>query len=381
MVTHAAAAEEGRGALPSRVGIDARMLAPRPTGVGNYIAGLLLPLCRRYPSTRFFLYSNGRIEFAPLANVTIREGGMRVGPAWLNLQLPRTLASDGIEVFWGANGVAPVLGARPTVVTVHDLVYRFAGSTMTRGARWTKRLFQGWSVRRARHVIAVSAATAADVHATYGRRVDAVIEPIAHAVFHRRDAEAMSLARASHGLSEPFWLFAGTLEPRKNLVNLLGAYIGLVEQGESMPTLALAGAAGWGEPRLNELIRQGEASGCVRRLGYVSTDDLACLYSACEVLWMPSLYEGFGMPLLEAQRCGAPVVHGPHASMVEASGGLGVVSGTDESSLAATLRSIARGGAPLTCRIFDCPAGAAQAEISSHGLWRLLSQAASTAGT
>jgi glycosyltransferase involved in cell wall biosynthesis len=89
----------------------------------------------------------------------------------------------------------------------------------------------------------------------------------------------------------------------------------------------------------------------VHRLGYVPTDELVALYATCHAFVMPSLYEGFGMPLLEAQLCGAPVVHGDHAAMHEAAGGLGVATGTDTASLHATLRALARGEAPLACRL------------------------------
>ena len=364
-------------AAPTRVGVDARMLAPFPTGVGNYIAGLLLPLCSRHRETTFFLYSNSRIEIEPHPNLTVREGGMRVGPAWLNVQLPRALAADGIDVFWGANGVAPVLTTCPTVVTVHDLVYRFAGETMGRQARWTKRVFQGWSVRRAKRVAAVSKATADDVASVYGRSVDAIITPMANAAFHRQDADAVRSARERHGLPERYWLFAGTLEPRKNLVNLLEAYFRCSSDGRSMPMLVLAGARGWGDPRLLELIQDGESRGLVRRLGYVSLQDLACLYTGCEVLWMPSTYEGFGMPLLEAQACGAAVVHGLHASMVEASGGLGLATPTDVGALAEVMERVVREEAPMVCRLVERRAGDAEAAASE--LWRLFCSAVGSA--
>jgi glycosyltransferase involved in cell wall biosynthesis len=366
----------GAGASsPARIGIDARMLSAAPTGVGNYISAMLVPMCAAHPKAQFFLYSNSRVGAPALDNVTVREGGARIGPWWMNVDLPGQLRRDRIDVFWGANGVAPVaLNLPPTVVTVHDLVYRFAGQTMGRGARWTKRVFQGWSVRRAAQVTAVSNATASDVAAVYGRNVDAVIGPVADPAFQRRDAAAVRDVRARHGLPDRFWFFAGTLEPRKNLVQMLQAYLRARADGLELPTLALAGASGWGEAPLNRLIERGEASGSVRRLGYLPVDELACLYCACEVLWMPSLYEGFGLPLLEAQRCGAPVVHGPHASMAEAAAGLGVTTGTDAESLRQMMRAIVTGEAPLACRIE--PVAANERTLAAERLWACFDAAA-----
>ena len=236
---------------------------------------------------------------------------------------------------------------------MHDLVYRFAGETMSWRARWTKRVFQGRSVRQAACVVAVSKATADDVDHCYGRGVDAVVHPSVHPTFRRRAADIVKAACRRHGLPARYWLFAGTLEPRKNLVNLLQAYGQCRAKGLDLPVLVLAGAAGWGAPRLNEMIREGEKAAVVRRLGYVPLDDLAALYSGCDALWMPSRYEGFGMPLLEAQCCGAPVVHGRHPSMVEAAGELGVVTDTDVAAVARTMERVVRGEAPLVCRLID----------------------------
>lgn len=337
---------------PKRVGIDARMVAQTPSGVGNYISSLLLPMCSTHPDTQFFLYSNSSISFPEQPNVSVHEWGHKVGPLWMNTQVPKAVARDRIDVFWGANGIAPVLRfSPPTVVTVHDLVYRFAGETMGRGARWTKLVFQGWSVKRASQVVAVSNATAEDVAAVYGRRADAVIHPPVDRVFRRAGAEVLAAIRLKFELPQRYWLSAGTLEPRKNLVQLLEAYLATLQEGHDLPMLVLAGSAGWGGGRLNALIAAGIEANKIRKLGYVAIDDLAGLYGACELLWMPSIYEGFGMPLLEAQHCGAAVVHGAHASMVEASAALGVATGTDSAALRETLRSLARSEAPLACRL------------------------------
>jgi glycosyltransferase involved in cell wall biosynthesis len=177
-------------------------------------------------------------------------------------------------------------------------------------------------------------------------------------------------------LPERFWLFAGTLEPRKNLGGLLDAYLQEIDAGKRLPVLALAGTRGWSDERLNRLIARGESIGQVRRLGYVSVKDLATLYSGCILLWMPSLYEGFGLPLLEAQQCGAAVVHGDHASMCEAADGLGVVTGTDVGALRRTIDQIVRGEAPLTCRIALMPPD--DARTASEVIWGCFHRAFST---
>jgi glycosyltransferase involved in cell wall biosynthesis len=361
---------------PKCIGIDARMLSMAPTGVGNYIASLLAPMSRSNPDTKFILYSNSRVGLDAQPNLIVTEGGAHIGPVWMNFQLPFYLWRDRVDVFWAANGVSPVIGTVPVVLTVHDLVYRFAADTMKFGARWTKRAFQGGSVRRASRVVAVSESTAADVAAVYGRQVDAVVPPLAGAAMYRREPASTDEVRVRFGLPQRYWLCAGTMEPRKNLAGMVAAYLQCLSRGLALPSLVLAGAQGWDDARLGELIAQGEASGHVRRLGYVTTDELASLYSGCEAFWMPSVYEGFGMPILEAQCCGAPVVHGNHRSMLEASGGLGVATGTDVASLCQMIDAVVRREAPLTCRLVKASEG--DAEAAALGLWDLICSAKPT---
>ena len=112
----------------------------------------------------------------------------------------------------------------------------------------------------------------------------------------------------------------------------------------------------------------------MRRLGYVSLADLPALYAGCEAVLMPSLYEGFGLPLLEGQLCGAPVIHGPHASMHEAAGGLGVETPTNVAGIEGTLDALAAGSLALTCRLRGDIVNDAAA--SSARLWKLIGEAA-----
>lgn len=365
------------GAL--RIGIDARMLGWPRTGVGNYLHALLEPMSRAHPQASFVLYSNAPIRFELPPNVQACVAARtRPGPWWLNLQVPPLLRRDRIDVFWGANGLVPCLGGgAPSVVTVHDFVHRFAGATMGRATRWNRRVFQPRSVRRAHAVVCVSHATAHDLRRLEGRDADAVLPPPVDARYRRLPRAQVRAVRERHGLPERFLLFVGTLEPRKNLPALLSAQIALADDGEDVLPLAIAGLRGWHDVELGRLVERATARGLVHRLGYVPTDELVALYACCHAFVMPSLYEGFGMPLLEAQLCGAPVVHGDHASMREAAGGLGVSTGTDVASLGATLRAIARGEAPLACRLpgtIDNDA-AARAEA----LWTLFQRAAAAA--
>jgi glycosyltransferase involved in cell wall biosynthesis len=133
----------------------------------------------------------------------------------------------------------------------------------------------------------------------------------------------------------------------------LNAYRQQKSSGVQLPPIVLVGGAGWKDRTLLQQLEAGKAAGDVLALGYVDLTDLPALYATSEVFLMPSIYEGFGMPLLEAQLCGVPVVHGQHASMVEASAGLGVAVNTSLDGLALMLQQLFNGQLPLACRLFD----------------------------
>lgn len=340
--------------VPSRVGVDASNLATHRTGVGNYIHALLEPMCQLHPNTEFYLYSNESIAFADMPNVHLRVSRPKLrGPLWQNFQLPSLLRADRIEVFWGANGLVPFAVPRGVrrVVTIHDLAHRFAAASQESLVRWNRRLFQRVSARVSERVIAVSASTARDVEKYYGASVDCVIHPSIAPQYRRIEAVEAKEIADKYGLREPFLLTVGTMEPRKNIANLVRAYVGCVGEGMHLPLLVLVGGRGWLDSEISEVLASAEGAGTIKRLGYIPNDDLPGLYAACEAFILPSIYEGFGMPLLEAQLCGAPVIHGSHASMDEAAGGVGVATGSTVQEIRETLARLASGECPLACRL------------------------------
>lgn len=356
-----------------KIGVDATALVQNPTGVGNYLKALLLPLCEAHQDANFVLFSNDSISFPLLPNVKfLISRPKRRGPHWQNTHLRSMMAQEQLDVFWGTNGLLPlwIPSGIATALTVHDLVYKFAPETLPGVSYWGRRICQRLAVRSADQVIYVSEATAADATASYGRPPDAVLHPLADPFFSRPTEARIGEVREKHGLRAPYLLSLGTLEPRKNIVRLIDAYLNRRGAGVNLPTLALAGGKGWLDSEIAERIAQGESLGFVRRLGYVDQEDLPALYAACTAFLMPSVYEGFGMPLLEAQMCGAAVIHGPHASMHEASGSLGVETAVDITGISRMLDALAANSLPLCCRL---PAGIVNDPAASASrLWGLL---------
>lgn len=364
-----------------RVGVDATALVARPTGVGNYIVRLLEPMARAHPEAEFVLFSNDAVSFPALPNVRFRSSSpKRRGPYWQNTHLRTMLAEERPNVFWAANGLLPVW--RPqgmaSVVTVHDLVYKFAPETLPFISLWGRRIGQRMAVAAADKLVYVSQATADDARAEYGRAADAIIPPLADNSFKRPAASAVTAMCQRLGLPEHYLLTLGTLEPRKNIVALVDAYLNRREAGAALPLLVIAGGKGWLDSDIVERLERGEALGFVRRIGYVDLADLPALYAGCDAFLMPSLYEGFGMPLLEGQLCGASVIHGPHASMREAAGGLGVTTPTDVAGIEEMLDALAAGTLALACRLRSDIVN--DPNLSSSKLWSLISEAAASRG-
>ncbi|PID53550.1 MAG: hypothetical protein CSB46_07445 [Micrococcales bacterium] len=336
-----------------RVGIDATAFAGPRTGVGNYIAPLLVAMLDQQPQAQFLLYSNDDLDYPDHPRVMHRVSRpKRRGPYWQNTHLAAMIRQDRPDVLWAANGLAPVVMPRgtATVVTIHDLVYKYARDTLPPHSYAGRAVAQPMTARRADRLVAVSAATALDVRTYYGREADEIIHPIAEPQYNLAARHDVPRVRAALQLPDRFLLTAGTLEPRKNLTALLTAYLDVRARGIDLPPLLLAGRKGWRDNDIEQVLRQAEERGWARRLGYVPAPDMPGLYAAADVFVLPSLYEGFGMPLLEAQLCGTPVLHGPHASMTEACGGVGVQLGADAAGLARDLTAYAEGELPLACR-------------------------------
>jgi glycosyltransferase involved in cell wall biosynthesis len=358
------------------VALDGCCFVGSRTGIANYVATLLEPLCALQPDVRFVLYCNDAGSFPQAPNLAVRiSTPKRRGPVWHHTQVLQMLREDAIDVFWGTNGLVPLrgLGTTATVLTIHDLVHVFARRTQDVAKRWKQRVFQPRCARAADRVIAVSQATAEDVARRYGRVPDCVIHPLAGRDFAPADAAAAEQTLRRLALPAKFILTVGTLEPRKNIAALVEAHAACIAAGHDVPPLVIVGGAGWRDGEVRAALHDSAASGRVRHLGFLPNAELRHLYARCHAFVMPSIYEGFGMPLLEAQLCGAPVLHGSHPSMREAAGGLGVAFEASADGLRSMLAGLAEGRLALACRL---PAAIENdADRSARRLWQVMQDA------
>ncbi|MCM8747111.1 glycosyltransferase family 4 protein [Thermomicrobium sp. CFH 73360] len=305
----------------SIIGIDAsRVRAEGITGTERYASRVIEHLLRRPGPYRFRLYRNTRGEFP----FPIDRAEIRVIPfprLWTHVRLAFELVRRPVALLFVPAHILPLWCPVPAVITVHDLGYRYEPQAHPLRQRLYLELGTWWSVRRARRVIAISRATANDLLRFY-RAAPERIAVIPHGVdlqFFPRSPQECAAVRHRYGLQRPYLLHVGTLQPRKNLVRLVQAFE-LLARHDSELELVLVGKRGWLAEPIERAITESPFHGRIRWLGHVDDRDLPALYSAAEVFVFPSLYEGFGLPVLEAMACGIPVVASQRGALKEIAG-------------------------------------------------------------
>lgn len=232
-----------------------------------------------------------------------------------------TSVPGSVDVYHGTNYMAPLRAGFPTVITVHDLSVNLLPKTHPLRRRLRHRLLPVLCHRAAR-IIADSMNTKRDLvrcHQIPPDKIDVIYLAAGSNLKRVTDAAALKAVRERYGLPERFLLYVGSVEPRKNLPSVLEAVAALKESGRPV-SLVIAGR---GEPNyvghIRHVLRQHELEEGkdVHLIGPVAEADLAALYSLCDLFVYPSLYEGFGLPPLEAMACGAPVLLSNNSSLSE----------------------------------------------------------------
>lgn len=333
------------------IGIDAsRTTAARRTGTENYSLHLIRELLARGEAHHFRLYCNQ----TPPLGLFPRGTEVRVIPfprLWTHIRLSWEMRTRPPDLLFVPSHVLPLVHPKRSVVTIHDLGYLYypEAHTLTQNVylRWSTR----YNARSAARVLADSEATRQDIIRNYQidrEKVVVVYPGRDEALVPVTDPAMLAAARARYGLPLRYLLYVGTLHPRKNLVRLVQAFAALVQPATSnaqppVPDLhlVLAGQKGWLYEEIFTQVRKLGLTGHVALTGYVPDSDLPALLSGASAFVFPSLYEGFGFPVLEAMACGTPVVCANVSSLPEVAGDAALlVDPTDTEALTAALRRL-----------------------------------------
>ena len=314
-----------------RIGIDFTAAA-QPAGIGRYTWSLVSALIAQPFVDQITLlmprFSEGhwrrlvspklRYRYLPLSERALTR-------IWHRLRIPlyADLLAGGVDVFYAPDFVLPPLWRAPGVITVHDLSYLHFPDSYPNSLRSYLESVVPRSVARAQLVLADSEATRQDLIGAY--HVEPARIEVLHCgidgVFHSRNDPAQRAAVLQrHGIAYPYFLTVGTIQPRKNIARVIAAMRSVVEAG--LPHhLVHVGRPGW---LYEQILAAPQEHGVSERVHFLTTvdsdEDLAVLYSSASALVFPSLYEGFGLPVLEAMACGTPVVTSNTSSLPEVSG-------------------------------------------------------------
>ncbi len=302
-----------------RIAYETTTVVPRRSGIGRVVEQLAYALDRTARvGDELYVLTNGepleRLKSAP------RRGPLRPTPLWMQMAVPRVAREERFDLFHFTNSTAPVNFTAPYVTTIHDLsLMRMPEMHPLRRRAYQRTLLKS-SAARARLVITISQASAHDLQEYLGVPTEKIV--VTHVAaddrFHAPvDAEAIERVAARYALDGPYLLYVGTIEPRKNLVRLIDAFESARVDGV---TLVLAGGIGWMAADVARRANGYAGRGRIRMLGYVDDDELPALYRAAQAVVYPSLWEGFGLPVLEAMTVGAPVIASRIPAITEVAG-------------------------------------------------------------
>jgi glycosyltransferase involved in cell wall biosynthesis len=310
-----------------RIAFDGTTLRPGRTGVGYYTEHLLQHLSRESAGDELVVISNRPVDVtrALAPHIRIVSSRRRVPRmVWMQTLAPRLLRELGADVVHFTNGMIPVASPIPTVVTIHDMSLTMYPRYHPLRRVLLNRPFVNLAARRADAVITVSQSAKRDIVRLYNLpadRVHVVHEAAAPSFRRVADPAELDRVRRRYGLADRFVLYVGTIEPRKNLRQLLEGFAARHKRGDLPHQLVCAGPYGWLSGDIQQRIERLKVRDAIRFTGYVPFDDLPALYTLAEMFVFPSLYEGFGLPVIEAMASGTPVITGLVPALAEVAGG------------------------------------------------------------
>lgn len=321
-----------------RIGIDIKCLRYNNAGIGRYLRCILDALQKIDSQNEYLLFAPTEAPFEPTApnfKVKVCKSEIKLpGILWQQSTLPGIIRENALDIFWGPEQTLPVgnTGKTIRVLTVHDLVYKRFPETMAKSVLWVNKIFGNKSIEVADAICPVSKFTQNEIAHFYPEI--------------NKDKMHLVCCGTETGTTEPKpqrrgenLLFVGSLEPRKNLPTLIRALEILHDEGIDIP-LTMTGPKGWRNKSIHDILSKTPIANNITHLGYVDDSTLGELYDTCAAVVFPSLYEGFGLPAIEALAHRAPLLTTKGSSMEEITGEFAIYfDANDPTSIADAIRS------------------------------------------
>ena len=316
-----------------RIAIDAHSVGNQLAGNETYAVNLIEALAEIDQSNQYTLYVTRQSAIDRFANRWPNFNVKRTVPHTPLVRIPVTLSAElrrnPVDVLH-VQYTAPPLAPCSVVATIHDLSFEHLPETFNRRSRAQLRLTVRRTARKAAQILTLSEFSRRDIVDTYRIAPDRVSVTPAAASSHFKpieDETELRKIREIYGIERDYILSVSSIQPRKNLIRLIEAYSclrGLRPEGK-LPQLILVGKRGWLDNETFRAAQRHSANNDIAFTGYVAENDLSALYSGATCFVYPSFFEGFGLPVLEAMQCGAPVIAGNRTSIPEVVGKAGLL--------------------------------------------------------
>ena len=315
------------------IAIDAHSVGTQLAGNETYATNLIEALAGIDQTNEYTLFVTKRAAIDRFAdrwpNFKVKQTFPHTPLVRIPLTLSVALRRRRVDVLH-VQYTAPPFAPCPVVATIHDLSFEHLPETFNRRSRAQLQLTVRHTARRARQILTLSEFTRRDLIKTYSvdpARVFVTPAAAPPEFAPVRDSTELRRIRTTYGIERDYILSLGSIQPRKNLVRLIEAYSSLrrLRPEMDLPQLVLAGKRGWLEKEIFRAARESELSRDILFIGYVPDQNLPGLYSGALCFAYPSYFEGFGLPVVEAMQCGAPVIAGNRTSLPEVVGDAGVL--------------------------------------------------------
>lgn len=313
-----------------RIAVNTRLfLKGRLEGIGWFAHETLSRLVQRHPEHEFIFFFDRPYHkdfvFAPNVTPVVLKPQARhpvLYYLWTEWAIPYALRKYKADVYFSPEGLGTLRSKVPTCITIHDLAYKHYPQFMDKMHKWHYAHYLPRFAQKAKRIIAVSEYTKQDIVSQYGiepSKIDVVYNG-AHQEYKPLSYDDKEKVKEQYTNGEEFFLFTGALHPRKNVINLLKAFVQFKRRQRSRIKLVVVGRMAW---QYDEIIKAKELMPYKEDViwtGYLNVEELAKITASAYALVYPSLFEGFGIPILEAMSCDVPVIVSDTSSMPEVGG-------------------------------------------------------------